>query len=154
MPSAERICCAAPNTRPISACALSAAAGAVGERLQARDDERRVGLVAAVEQREADDRRARPATCGIGRAACPRPAAITSLVRATEAPSGNCTDDEEGALILLGQKARRRARASTRCRPRSRDQPRRRQNGDAQQPAHDRRIAVAHAVDAAEHAAP
>ena len=46
-------------------------------------------------------------TCGMGRSSFST-RSITLRVRATEAPSGNCTDDEERALVFFRQEPGRR----------------------------------------------
>ena len=86
---AVRICCAAPNTRPITACTLSvtAARSAKGfnfTTMKAAFD----WLPPSNSEKPTID--STPWTCGIG---CTMPSTFSTSarVRATEAPSGSCT---------------------------------------------------------------
>ena len=86
---AARICCAAPNTRPMIACALSATAVRSANGFSRSTTNAAFGsLPPSSREKPMIDRM--PSTCGIGRirfSTC----STTAWVRDTEAPSGNCT---------------------------------------------------------------
>ena len=120
-------------------------AAAIRERLQRGDEKGCVRLADAVEDRVADDRkdvldlRHRRSSSSMRRAA--------SLVRLTEAPSGNCTETKNAPWSSSGRKpvgVRSDDRIDAGAAASDRDEAKQRH---AHQPAHDRGIAVAHIVD-------
>ena len=123
--------------------------GAVGEWLQPHHDKRRVRLVAAVEQREPDDRQhARD----LRHRADQTLDLLHHRTRARDRGAiGQLHGDEECTLVLLGQETGRRARGEQPDADAGHDQQQHRQDGDAQQPVYHRGVAIAHFVDAAEY---
>ncbi len=86
---AERTCCTAPNTRPIIACAPSAAAVRSANGLSRITTKAAFGS-SPPSSSEKPTIDSTPSICGIGRSRSSTCCA-TARVRDTDAPSGNCT---------------------------------------------------------------
>ena len=99
---AERTCCTAPNTRPITACALSAAAVRSANGFSRTTTNAAFGsLPPSSSEKPTID--STPATCGIG-ASRPSICCTTARERDTEAPSGNCTATKNAPWSSSGRK--------------------------------------------------
>ena len=149
---AERICCAAPNTRPITACARSAAAVRSANGLS-RTTTNAALLCAARSSSEKPTMESTRCTCG-SLCSMSSTRAVTARVRATEAASGSCTATKNAPWSSSGRKPVGVRRPNQAMPPPATATSSSDTRGQPQQPPHDRGVAVAHGVDAAQHRGP
>ena len=147
----------APNTRPITACALSVTAvrSANGFSLTTMNAELLCAPPSSIEKPTIDSTLRRSAGCWCSTFST---RAVTSRVRAHRGGVGQLHADEERALVLFRQEAGGRVQRQREHAAAGKRHEQHRHHGDAHQPAHHRGVAVAHPVDAAQdqphHAAP
>ncbi len=99
---AERICCAAPNTRPMIDCTLSATAGRSAKGFSLATTKAEFGWLAPSSSEKPTMASTR-STCGNGRR-MPSTCCTTARVRETEAPSGSCTETKNTPWSSSGRK--------------------------------------------------